>query len=75
MVRGIGRGVPGGSGTPLEIFSIELVSQGHLQTHQPPVQHKYQAACKHMHSQHDMATHIQLASGFRASTRFYHDRS
>ena len=43
-LQGRREGGSGGSGTPLEIFSIELVSQGHLQSHQPPVQHGKQHA-------------------------------
>ena len=45
-----------------------------LHSHQPPVLHNYQATCKYIHtySQHViMATHIQLASGFRASACFH----
>ena len=67
----------GGSGTPIEIFSIEL-SQEYLHSHKPPVLHNYQAICKHMHTlylQHVMATHIQLASDFRALARFHHNAS
>ena len=68
----------GGSGTPLGIFNTEVHSQGHLQSHQPLT--SAQVTCKHMHAycthlQHDMATHIESASGFGASARFHHDRS